>query len=302
MPDIPHLIFPKGMQTGMNTLSAISFSSLRNIFANETRPRIRWRIYNEAGFCMSGSGATEKAAFNCPNCGAAVNPDSPSCVYCGSSIAARICPSCFSNVAVGMKHCPLCGALIEDSVLEDGSSFKCPVCESALSIARIGRHSLHECVRCGGIWIEKECFQAICTKEEEQEAVLRFRFEENSDPGKKRHERKRSYIPCPECGKLMNHKNFSHCSGIILDWCRDHGSWFDRKELQQIVAFIRNGGLQKARERERRDLQVEKERLRMKEFKMTAYSNRTGSPSGGMIDFDEGNASLLKFLQEAFFD
>ena len=55
---------------------------------------------------------------------------------------------------------------------------------------------------------------------------------------------------CPECGKLMNRKNFSGCSGVVLDWCREHGSWFDRNELQQIVAFIRNGGLHKARELE----------------------------------------------------
>jgi Zn-finger nucleic acid-binding protein len=259
-------------------------------------------MYIEAGSNMSGTGVTETAAFNCPNCGAAANTDSQVCIYCGSSIAARICPSCFGNVAVGMKHCPLCGAVVSDSNLKGASSLKCPLCDRVLSLAKVGKHSLYECVRCGGLWIEKNCFQAICTIEEEQEAVLRFRFEENPDPGKNRTKRKRAYIPCPECGKLMNHKNFSHCSGIILDWCRDHGSWFDRRELQQIVSFIRNGGLQKARERERRNLQVEKERLRMKEFKIATYSNRAGTPPGGMIDFDQSGPSILDFLQEVFFD
>jgi Zn-finger nucleic acid-binding protein len=45
------------------------------------------------------------------------------------------------------------------------------------------------------------------------------------------------------------------CSGIVLDWCREHGTWLDRGELQKIITFIKNGGLRKAREREIEDPQ-----------------------------------------------
>jgi Zn-finger nucleic acid-binding protein len=251
---------------------------------------------------MTESRDFKAAAFHCPNCGAAASPDSVVCLYCGSPIATRICPACFGSVAVTMKHCPFCGTVVPESAPIRESTLKCPHCESVLERTEVGRHTLHECLQCGGLWIDKNTFQDICRREEEQEAVLRFRFEEKTESGKKRYKRKRAYIPCPECGKLMNHKNFSHCSGIVLDWCRDHGSWFDKRELQEIIIFIRNGGLIRARERELRNLQDEKARLRMQKFDLAARSNSAADLSSGGVCFNQAGDSLLQFLQEAFFD
>jgi len=250
---------------------------------------------------MKEPGDFKAEAFNCPNCGAAATHDSSSCIYCGSSIAARMCPSCFGSVAIGMKHCPLCGAVVPVSTPKKKSDLKCPICETELVQTTIGQHSLHECVQCGGLWIDKNSFQEICTLEEEQEAILQFRSEESPSPGKKKFKRKRTYVPCPECGKLMNHKNFSRCSGIILDWCRDHGSWFDRRELQQIVAFIRDGGLRKARERERRDLRVDKARQRMKNFDAAVCYNLTDMHPGGISSNTRPGDTILQFLRSTLF-
>jgi len=247
---------------------------------------------------MEEQDAFKPEALNCPNCGAAAPYDSPSCTYCGSSIAARICPSCFGSVVVGMKHCPLCGSVVSPPDSKTESDLKCPTCKQALVGTLVGQHSLHECLQCGGLWIDKHSFQDICTREEEQEAVLRFRFEEKAETNGVRHKRKRAYIPCPECGKLMNHKNFSRNSGVVLDWCRDHGSWFDRNELQKIVAFIRDGGLRKAREGERRELEVEKERQRMKQFDAAVCTSRMDMQSGGTNPGD----SILQFLRFTLFE
>ncbi|MBN2318601.1 MAG: zf-TFIIB domain-containing protein [Acidobacteria bacterium] len=259
-------------------------------------------LYFLLGPSMTGSRDFKAAALHCPNCGAAATHDRSSCVYCGSSIATRICPACFGSLAVGMKHCPFCGAVVPESAPGRESSLQCPYCESALERIVVGKHTVHECVQCGGLWIDRNSFQDICTREEEQEAVLRFRFEEKSESGKPQFKRKRAYIPCPECGKLMNHKNFSHCSGVILDWCRDHGSWFDKRELQEIVMFIRNGGLKKARERELRNLRDEKARLRAQKFDLAVRSNSRTGLSGGVAGFGNTGDSILEFLQEAFFD
>jgi hypothetical protein len=56
----------------------------------------------------------------------------------------------------------------------------------------------------------------------------------------------------------MNRVNFARCSGVVLDVCRRHGTWFDMQELHRIVHFIRAGGLDDARDRRR----VEFERQR----------------------------------------
>jgi Zn-finger nucleic acid-binding protein len=47
----------------------------------------------------------------------------------------------------------------------------------------------------------------------------------------------------------MNRKNFGACSGVIIDWCRGHGYWFDTHELEQIMTFVGGGGLAKTRRR-----------------------------------------------------
>ena len=52
----------------------------------------------------------------------------------------------------------------------------------------------------------------------------------------------------------MNRVNFARCSGVIVDICKQHGTWFDRDELSRIVEFIHGGGLNASRaERKDRD-------------------------------------------------
>src|SRR5258705_13880277 len=65
----------------------------------------------------------------------------------------------------------------------------------------------------------------------------------------------------------MNRINFARCSGVIVDVCKGHGTWFDRDELSRIVEFIRGGGLEAARDKEkaqleeaRRELEAERRR------------------------------------------
>ena len=64
----------------------------------------------------------------------------------------------------------------------------------------------------------------------------------------------------------MNRVNFAKCSGVIVDVCKGHGTWFDRDELSQIVEFVRGGGLDVSRSREKAEIeearrQLQQERL-----------------------------------------
>ena len=38
-------------------------------------------------------------------------------------------------------------------------------------------------------------------------------------------------------------KNFGRRSGVIVDWCGRHGTWFDPDELERVAAFVAAGGL-----------------------------------------------------------
>jgi Zn-finger nucleic acid-binding protein len=58
----------------------------------------------------------------------------------------------------------------------------------------------------------------------------------------------------------MNRSNFGMRSGVIIDVCRGHGTWFDRDELRRVIEFIRSGGLDLARQREIEQLREAKRR------------------------------------------
>jgi Zn-finger nucleic acid-binding protein len=45
----------------------------------------------------------------------------------------------------------------------------------------------------------------------------------------------------------MQRRNFGKTSGVIVDVCAQHGTWFDPGELSRVLAFVEAGGLAEAR-------------------------------------------------------
>jgi len=124
----------------------------------------------------------------------------------------------------------------------------------------IGTSMLRECPRCQGIWAGTESLQQICADREQQGAVLGMAAPVPANQAVVIEENIR-YVPCPVCQQLMNRINFAKCSHIVVDVCNQHGTWFDKDELRGIVEFIRGGGLEKARFKEKAELEAQKRAL-----------------------------------------
>lgn len=159
----------------------------------------------------------------------------------------------------GSKHCQRCGAAAAVPQVAEGHDLKCPRCESLMSQVTIGTTAVHECERCFGLWLDVASFEKICADREQQSAVLGFASQDPVKPASDASKVK--YVPCPVCSQLMNRMNFARCSGVIVDICKQHGTWFDRDELSRIVEFISGGGLEAARVREKEDIKEERRRL-----------------------------------------
>lgn len=161
---------------------------------------------------------------------------------------------------VGSEHCSHCGTkAIAAEVLTDELAGNCPRCLVKLDILKVGDTPLRECTKCAGLWSSVETFENICADTERQSSVLAFAW--SKEQGAVSPEKIR-YVPCPDCGQLMNRSNFARSSGVIIDLCRDHGVWFDAEELPKIIEFIRKGGMERAREREKLEIKNERDRLR----------------------------------------
>jgi Zn-finger nucleic acid-binding protein len=236
--------------------------------------------------------------LNCPNCGAAISSDSPRCQYCESKLATIACPSCFAMMFIGSKHCPHCGAAAALATAADLSVLKCPRCRIDMSPITLGTVAMRECEKCLGLWVEVAAFEKICGDREQQSAVLGAALPLPARQTSSEELKSIRYVPCPQCNQLMNRINFARCSGVIVDVCKGHGIWFDRDELSGIVQFIRGGGLEVSRQKEKREIEYERQQLQAEQL---AAANRGASLLHYAADDERiGGLSaaggLLKFL------
>ncbi len=235
----------------------------------------------------------EAQTLNCPMCGAASKCEATRCLHCGARLATVACPSCFGMVFLGARFCSHCGGRV-DRPQDSAPAGNCPRCRVSLAAIKVGSTDLQECSKCGGIWADVTSLEQIRTDRERQAAIL---GEATPLPGNNHGvqiEKNIRYLPCPECGKLMNRVNFARCSNVIVDVCRGHGTWFDRDELRHIIEFIRAGGLDAARQRE--IAQLEQQRRQLNAEKTSARQTAPWSGTEDYADYRVGIGSVARLL------
>lgn len=207
--------------------------------------------------------------LHCASCGGKVREGSRLCEYCGSEVALAerhlgpACPECFARLALGARFCSGCGVKIQPEALKaTRESSGCPRCEAALVLVELPQGLYTECSSCGGIWLDAQRFERVVA--EKDAAALETLFPASrraAAPGREPPPQPVKYLRCPVCGAFMNRKNFAGCSGVVIDWCKGHGVWFDVHEIEKVIEFVASGGLDKARQLEVQRQKREIERL-----------------------------------------
>lgn len=234
-------------------------------------------------------------------CGASAETDATRCSYCEARLATIACPQCFGMMFAGNDYCSHCGARAARAVSATEVHARCPRCRIEMEEVTIGAEPLRECAKCGGLWVEAEAFERICIDREEQSAVLgtatftnHSRCANNEAAGGEQSNKVR-YVPCPQCGQLMNRVNFARSSGVILDACKEHGTWFDADELRRIVEFIQAGGLVTARAREKQQILDMQRKLRQEQLGTPAAA---ANHFTGATDIEQEHAGILAAARE----
>jgi Zn-finger nucleic acid-binding protein len=235
--------------------------------------------------------SADVTSLHCPNCGAAVQTDAARCPYCRARLAAVSCPSCFSPMFAGAKYCEKCGA--ERARLErDDTAARCPACSNHLQEVTVGSTTMFECGSCDGMWVDADAFERLCADKASQAAVLHHVGRSGSahtvQPVK--------YRPCLSCGKMMNRVNFGKLSGAVVDVCKGHGTFMDAGELHQIVAFIQDGGLERARARQIEEAREEQQKLEALQRMASLSRDRHGTTSKTSAGESLLDAGLLSDL------
>ena len=227
-------------------------------------------------------------ATQCLKCGAAARPHQHQCGYCGAALTYVACPKCFCQAPSDARHCPGCGTSLEARSAPqelEASGGACPRCHPAeveLLRRELGGLELSSCPGCGGVFIESMALDTLMKDGDQQAQVFvalgpSAAAERSSTAPRPQEPIK--YLPCPSCKNLMSRYNFGRSSGVIIDRCTSHGTWFDATELERVLAFVRTGGLDVARRREIEELED-----RLKERRREAQSQRSSFPAGNARD------------------
>lgn len=183
------------------------------------------------------------------------------------------CHRCATLVAGGASYCSTCGDALSRAEAHD-VEHGCPRCGEEVtpaprmavwgicaSHARPDGHPVHGCQRCGGAWVDKETLAE----------VIRTMAERAPPPEGRPPVHRRSlsrgtlsakivYRRCAVCSQRMHRRNFARVSGVIVDECGTHGTFFDSGELEDVLAFVQTGGLAVAEERRRAEAERDRRR------------------------------------------
>lgn len=214
--------------------------------------------------------------LRCPSCGAAVSSAATRCDFCKATLATVTCPSCFGVMFAAAKFCSHCGAKGNRSETAGAEAARCPRCQVMMNSVTVGTTSLLECSRCEGIWVDVDTLNEISADREKQAFVASVPAGPEAPLQLEANIR---YVPCPVCHELMNREQFARCSHVVVDVCKQHGTWFDKDELRRAVQFIRGGGLEKVRARELEQLKEEQRRLTAAKLYSTTFDPGTTSAS-----------------------
>lgn len=235
--------------------------------------------------------------FHCAHCGGNLAHGETRCSYCSAEVRlgtrglGPACPRCFATTLLYAQHCSTCGvALRAEATLRPLSGRSCPRCKQGLSECENERMRYVECTSCGGLWLDEAAFERVVEERRSDTAEVLPHGSKKTGAAPAR-ETKVAYLPCPVCGETMHRRNFGEGSGVVLDWCRGHGWWFDSEELARVLEFVESGGLERARERLDARRKYELERLERKR-REDLYS----TPTLGRFERDFGSESVLPDL------
>ncbi len=160
------------------------------------------------------------------------------CAGCGNDVAdPNQCPICESGrggkprgrrgetQGPEIPDCPRCNDPLATQDWEGTQTLSCPTCHGSFFPGTRGLESVLDKLRATVDPVDVETAM--------QEFKDRFT---RKLPDAVR------YKKCPVCATVMTRRAYGTVSGVIIDFCPDHGSWVDEAQFAALAEFICRGG------------------------------------------------------------
>ena len=109
----------------------------------------------------------------------------------------------------------------------------CPECREEMLILEFNDVEIDFCNECSGIWLDEGELELLLQNSDSESPVMKV-LSEKSDKGSAEAGGRK----CPVCAKRMHLVDIPLGeTSVEIDKCpRQHGLWFDKGELEQIIA------------------------------------------------------------------
>jgi Zn-finger nucleic acid-binding protein len=263
----------------------------------------RFRCLCGRQLAVAAQQAHDAAVIRCSSCGAPREQGAAACAFCAGDFTLHerelhtICPACMARVSDRARYCHHCATPLLAEPLGPLTKHSCPACGDGvfLTSRSLGDDAIPilECQRCAGLWLGRQAFSVVMDRARRDSRTEDDR--EARRPAPLQRQSGALYRPCPECGVLMHRRNYGRRSGVIVDSCTEHGIWFDARELDELLLWVRRGGeAATLRRQEEEGGQLERQRRLHRDI---GPGIGTPEESGGELWLIEAfNALLGRFL------
>jgi Zn-finger nucleic acid-binding protein len=116
------------------------------------------------------------------------------------------------------------------------ATITCPRCRVALHLGSTKSGPMYGCRHCGGIWLNCEMSDRLTRSLDSDTLML---ADSASHHARARVETAAA-LTCPSCGRSLVRQTVAKAR-VEVDACPNHGTWFDRDELQKVARALAAG-------------------------------------------------------------
>lgn len=106
----------------------------------------------------------------------------------------------------------------------------CPVCSNLMIVLELNNVEIDYCPACGGIWLDSGELELLLNNSQAKTELI--------NSLQKAKGIKENLYRCPICFKKMIKVYSGNGNKVLIDKCtRNHGLWFDKGELENVVKY-----------------------------------------------------------------
>ncbi len=158
------------------------------------------------------------------------------CRFCGFASEPEPAPQrviVFKNVQVASPAVAASPSPAKASEEGHATTLPCPRCPQLLYEIRVDSVELAGCGECGGIWVDSKSIPLAMGRVDKRIEELAGRAAEHAVF---RADTSRT-AACPVCHFSLQRVPLAR-AGIVVDFCANHGTWFDRAELGRVLEVV----------------------------------------------------------------